>query len=90
MIRRLGTHDAMSLRGHHRGMIVMPGHAGHLRDGRPMRQVPDELTMRNTSMTDGLRVIACHGDGRERLNRKAQYEQHDNEEFAPVRHGHGV
>lgn len=42
------------------------------------------------SLADHMRGLACHGDGRERLNRKAQYEQHDNEEFAPVRHGYGV
>ncbi len=31
-----------------------------------------------------------HRDSRERLNREAQREQHDDEEFAPVRHGSGV
>jgi hypothetical protein len=33
-----------------------------------------------------MRRPAFHGDGRERLNRKAQYQQHD-EEFAPIEHG---
>ena len=37
-----------------------------------------------------MRRHAFHGGGRERLNRKAQREQHDEEEFAPVRHGYGV
>lgn len=45
---------------------------------------------RGCTLADDRRGLACHGDGRERLNRKAQYEQHDNEEFAPVRHGYGV
>ncbi|MBB4515529.1 MULTISPECIES: hypothetical protein [Paraburkholderia] len=34
-----------------------------------------------------MRGLAFHGDGRERLNRKAQYQQHDDEKFAPIRHG---
>lgn len=37
-----------------------------------------------------MREPALHGNGRERLNRKAQHKQHDDEEFAPVRHGYGV
>ena len=31
-----------------------------------------------------------HRDGRKRLNRKAQCEQHDENEFAPVGHGYRV
>jgi hypothetical protein len=34
-----------------------------------------------------MRRLAIHRDGRERLNRKAQCQQHDEEESAPVRHG---
>jgi hypothetical protein len=34
-----------------------------------------------------MRRLAIHSDGRKRLNRKAQCQQHDEEEFAPVRHG---
>ncbi|MHB9837977.1 hypothetical protein Q8F57_024390 [Paraburkholderia terrae] len=37
-----------------------------------------------------MRGLALHGDGRERLNWKAQYQQHDNEKFAPIRHGFKV
>ncbi|MBN3786069.1 hypothetical protein [Burkholderia sp. Ac-20353] len=33
---------------------------------------------------------AFHRDSSERLNRKAQCQQYDDEEFAPVRHGCGV
>lgn len=36
---------------------------------------------------DRDRTRACHRHGRERLDRQAQSQQHDNEEFAPVRHG---
>ncbi|EEC32496.1 metallophosphoesterase [Burkholderia pseudomallei 576] len=32
----------------------------------------------------GGRGIAIHRDGRQRLNRKAQNQQHDNEELAPI------
>jgi len=45
---------------------------------------------RRHDVTPGMRRPACHGDGRERLNRKAQGQQHDDEEFAPVRHGSEV
>ncbi len=34
-----------------------------------------------------MRRPAFHGESRERLNRKAQDQQHDDEEFAPIRHG---
>ncbi|WP_408259830.1 MULTISPECIES: hypothetical protein [Paraburkholderia] len=34
-----------------------------------------------------MRRPAFYGDGRERLNRKAQYQQHHDEEFAPIGHG---
>lgn len=32
----------------------------------------------------GAREFAIHRDGRQRLNRKAQDQQHDNEELAPI------
>ncbi|MGF7000552.1 hypothetical protein P3T25_008944 [Paraburkholderia sp. GAS32] len=46
--------------------------------------------LRRRDITPEMRRPAFHGDGRERLNRKAQCQQHDDEEFAPVRHGYGV
>jgi len=33
---------------------------------------------------------AFHRDGRERLNRQAQCQEHDDEQFAPIGHGWGV
>ncbi|WP_342705672.1 hypothetical protein OHZ10_20660 [Burkholderia arboris] len=36
------------------------------------------------------RARACHRHGRERLDRQAQRQQHDEDEFAPVRHGCGI
>ncbi|BCZ81719.1 hypothetical protein PTKU64_53940 [Paraburkholderia terrae] len=38
-------------------------------------------------VTGHFRRSANHRDGRKRLNRKAQCKQHDEKEFAPVRHG---
>lgn len=38
----------------------------------------------------GMGRDAFHRDGRERLNRKAQCKQDNDEEFAPIRHGSGV
>lgn len=38
----------------------------------------------------GVRSDAFHRDSRKRLNRKAQCQQQDDEEFAPVRHGSRV
>lgn len=37
-----------------------------------------------------MRSNTFHRDSRERLSRKAQCQQHDDEEFAPIRHGSGV
>lgn len=37
----------------------------------------------------GIRGDAFHRDSRKRLNRQAQRQQHDGEEFAPIRHGCG-
>lgn len=66
------------LRGRHRGVIVMT------------KRARVRLMTHRRALADSMRGFAFHGDGRERLNRKAQHEQHDNEEFAPVRHGSGV
>ncbi len=38
-------------------------------------------------VTGHFRRSTNHRDGRERLNRKAQCQQHDEKEFAPVGHG---
>ncbi|EIF32153.1 hypothetical protein BCh11DRAFT_07735 [Burkholderia sp. Ch1-1] len=40
--------------------------------------------VRGRTVTREMRRPAFHGDGRERLNREAQYQQHDDEEFAPI------
>jgi len=53
-----------------------------------MRALFDVLGRRFASF--GMRSNTVHRDGRKRLSRKAQRQQHDNEEFAPVRHGSGV
>lgn len=65
---------------------------GHHHRGSAMRMVHliRILLVHGRPFSTSLRGLAFHGDGRERLNRKAQCEQHDKEEFAPVRHGYGV
>ena len=75
---KMSTGDIVGLIGHHAGLIVMLGHW------------PPMLVARRHLFTHGVRGLAFHGDGRERLNREAQHKQHDNEEFAPVRHGYEV
>jgi hypothetical protein len=55
-------------------MIMMV--AGHLIPGVPDRQFAGVSTRRN----------AFHRNSRERLNRQAQCQQQDDEEFAPIRH----
>lgn len=42
--------------------------------------------LRRRHVLMGMRKSAFHGDGRERLNRKAQYQQNNKKEFAPIRH----
>lgn len=42
------------------------------------------------TMMRRLTDATFHRDGRERLSRKAQCKQNDDEEFAPVVHGAGV
>ncbi len=78
VVLKMGTGVIAGLVGHHRGMAVMLGHC------------TSSLLMRGRHIAHGMRGAAFHGDGRERLSRKAEHEQHDNEEFAPVRHGYGV
>lgn len=46
-----------------------------------------EVLMRRCFVIGHLRGRTNHRDGRKRLNRKAQCQQHDENEFAPVRHG---
>lgn len=75
---KMSTGDIVGLIGHHPGMIVMPGH------WTPM------LVARRHPFAHGMRGLAFHGDGRERLNREAQHEQQHDKEFAPARHGNGV
>lgn len=74
----VSTGEGAGLIGHHRGVVVPPGHG------------PGMLMARRRPIVHGMRRLAFHGDGRERLNRKAQYKQQDDEEFAPARHGNGV
>lgn len=66
------------------GTGIIMGAVGHHHRGSAM------LMVHGRPFSTGLRGLAFHGDGREQLNRKAQCEQHDKEEFAPVRHGYGV
>ncbi|MFM0033955.1 hypothetical protein [Paraburkholderia strydomiana] len=46
--------------------------------------------MRGMPAFAGLANATLHRDGRERLNREAQCQQNDDEEFAPRVHGAGV
>jgi len=73
------------------GMAVMVA-ASHCHVMRVMvrERLISVFMVRRRDVTPGMRRPACHGDGRERLNRKAQGQQHDDEEFAPVRHGSEV
>jgi hypothetical protein len=43
--------------------------------------------LRGGNLAHGLRRFAVHLHSRERPSRETQYEQHDDEEFAPGRHG---
>ncbi|AQH05131.1 hypothetical protein A9R05_39680 (plasmid) [Burkholderia sp. KK1] len=45
-----------------------------------------EVLMRRCFVIGHLRGRTNHRDGRKRLNRKAQCQQHDENEFAPVGH----
>ncbi|MGA9917299.1 MAG: hypothetical protein WBR17_32635 [Paraburkholderia sp.] len=40
--------------------------------------------LRRRHFAHEMRSLAFHGESRERLNRKAQHQQHDDEEFAPI------
>ena len=78
VVLRVITGDVIGAIGHHRGMVmVVSRHASILME-------------RGHPFSTNMRGLAFHGDGRERLNRKAHHEQHDEKEFAPVRHGYGV
>lgn len=55
-------------------VVMMPRHVVHGMQGRRLPGV-------------GTRGHAFHRDSRERLNRQAQCQQHDDEQFAPIGHG---
>lgn len=78
VVLRMCTGDVIGAIGHHRSMIML------------MSCLASILMEHGRPFSTTMRELAFHGDGRERLNRKAQREQHDEEEFAPVRHGYGV
>jgi hypothetical protein len=62
---------------------ISHGHTVHV----TVRRLVHFGMLRKRPVAPEIRRVAFHGDGRERLNRKAQCKQHDDEEFAPVRHG---
>jgi hypothetical protein len=76
--------------GLHTGVIMAASGHHHFGSAMLMGHLTGILTMHGLTFPTDLRGLAFHGDGRERLNRKAQREQHDEEKFAPVRHGYGV
>lgn len=78
VVLRMGTGDVIGAIGHHRSMVIL------------VSRLASILMEHGHPFSTNMRRVAFHGDGRERLNRKAQREQHDEEEFAPVRHGNGV
>ncbi|WP_408227856.1 hypothetical protein [Paraburkholderia sediminicola] len=78
VVLRIGTGDIIGAIGHHRSMVML------------VSRLASILMGHGHPFSTNTRGLAFHGDGRERLNRKAQREQHDKEEFAPVRHGYGV
>ena len=55
-----------------------------------VRRLLQGRVLRERPISAEMRLLAIHRDGRKRLNRKAQCQQHDEEEFAPVRHGDRV
>ncbi|HYS66223.1 MAG TPA: hypothetical protein VEN30_20765 [Paraburkholderia sp.] len=69
-------------------VIAMIAAVGHYRFVRMMtvsRRI-DLSMLHGRNFAPDMRRFAFQGDGRERLNRKAQHQQHDDEELAPVRH----
>lgn len=72
-----------------KGMVrnVSSHHTAHITTTNRFRLT---YVLRGRHFAHEMRGLAFHGDGRERLNRKAQYQQHDDEKFAPVRHGYEV
>ncbi|MBK3862803.1 hypothetical protein [Paraburkholderia aspalathi] len=77
VVLRVITGDVIGAIGHHRGMVMVVSRLA-------------SILMERGHPSSNMRGLAFHGDGRERLNRKAHHEQHDEKEFAPVRHGYGV
>ena len=78
VVLRMSTGDVVGAIGHHCGMVML------------MSRLANILMEHGLPFPTNMRGLAFHGDDRERLNRKAQREQHDEEEFAPIRHGYGV
>ncbi|WP_408303642.1 MULTISPECIES: hypothetical protein [Paraburkholderia] len=73
-------------------MGVMVGVGNH-HTMRMMMTVSGLISIRmlhGRTVAPEMRRLALHGDGRERLNREAQHQQHDDEKFAPIRHGFEV
>ncbi len=68
-----------------RVMAVMVDCHHHIVHMVMMSRLLDVDMLRERHVSE-MRKPAFQGDGRERLNRKAQCQQHDEEEFAPVRH----
>lgn len=63
--------------------VASVGHCGNVHIvtvSRPRRM----FILRRRHFAHEMRGLAFHGESRERLNRKAQYQQHDDEEFAPI------
>ncbi|WP_408472887.1 hypothetical protein [Paraburkholderia nemoris] len=58
-------------------------HTAHIMTGNRFSLM---CVLRGRHFAHEMRCLAFHGDGRERLNRKAQYQQHNDEKFAPIRH----
>jgi hypothetical protein len=59
-------------------------HTAHIMPGNRLSLM---RVLRGRHFAPGMRCLAFHGNGCERLNRKAHYQQHNDEKFAPVRHG---
>ena len=76
--------------GLHASVIMAASGRHHFGSAMLMDHLTGILITHGPTIPTDLRGLAFHGDGRERLNRKAQREQHDEEKFAPVRHGYGV
>ncbi|WP_181321805.1 hypothetical protein [Trinickia symbiotica] len=73
-------------------MVVMPIVVGDRRamHGMVVRGLNMSYVLGRRLGPFSVRGNTFHRDSRERLNRKAQHQQYDDEEFAPVRHRSGV